>query len=150
MSRFSHVAKLKIDPAMTSPYTIEEIVGRPVLHLLHAGRSNHGYFNARLRSAKAAAKKTKGKGRAAIEAAAEEEAYGLERDREMFPKYVVTGWERVVDDDGADVPFSVESCAEFIEALPDDIFEGARLHAMATSNYRETSDGDDDELEKNS
>jgi hypothetical protein len=143
MGRFDHVAALAIGDK-TSSYTVYEIQGHPVLKLAHAGQSNSPYFNARLALA---AKNVRGGSRS--KATADIMAKDIAHDRELYPKHVLRGWENVFDTNGSPVPFSTEAAAEFIDALPPDIFEGVRSHASDPGNYRDAP-ADPTELAGNS
>jgi hypothetical protein len=72
-----------------------------------------------------------------------------DRDRALFPKHVITGWENVRDVDGADVTFSLAACKEFIEALPPDMFDEVREFAGDLVNFR-ADVVDPEEVAKNS
>ena len=61
-----------------------------------------------------------------------------DEDRELYAKYVVTGWKDVCDGDGKDVKFSPADCLKFFRALPDDMFDMVRNFYATTSNFRET------------
>ena len=42
-----------------------------------------------------------------------------EQDRDLFPKFVIVGWDGVLDSDGEPVEFTKENCADLLAALPD-------------------------------
>lgn len=103
-----------------------------VLHLRFAGDGNPGWLNAI--TAHAAANPTRLRGIATQ--GNREVAQLLEaRDRALFPKHVVVGWDNVVDSEGQRVPFSVEACSDFFEALPLWILDDVRLFALTASNF---------------
>ena len=66
-------------------------------------------------------------------------------DRELFPKYIVKGWDDVVDSGGNEVPFSAEACREFFSQLPDWLFDDITEHAATLSNYLDEDDDEDAE-----
>lgn len=129
MSNFSHLRALEVRDK-TARCTIYQIKGEPVLVVRPATEANKPYFNAVL-------KRTR-KNVRAVQAGAISQAMIAENrseDRELFPKHVVVGWEGVSDSHGAAVPFSEEACAEFLEALPDWLFDEVRNFAGNSANF---------------
>lgn len=68
----------------------------------------------------------------------------------LYAKHVIKGWGNVVDASGADVPFSVENAGAFLEALPNQPFDGLVGFCEDDSNFREDEDTDTEALAKNS
>lgn len=62
-------------------------------------------------------------------------AENLRLDRELFPKYVITGWDGIQDSDGELVPYSQAACAELLEALPDWIVQELSGFAARASHF---------------
>jgi hypothetical protein len=56
-------------------------------------------------------------------------------DLKLYPKHVVLGWGGVVDQEGNEVEFSEESCAQFLAALPSWIFDKVRVFCMRAENF---------------
>lgn len=52
-----------------------------------------------------------------------------------YAESVVLGWEGVKDDDGKDIPYSVDACIAFFEAAPD-FFTEIRTQADKASLFR--------------
>jgi hypothetical protein len=74
-------------------------------------------------------------------------------DRELFPIHVIAGWEGIEDCQGNEVPFNRDNVKEFVEALPDWIFDQIRLHASMPERFLaedEELSPDPVELAKNS
>lgn len=128
MAKFSHLKSLEVTAEKTSIYTIEEIEGRPALHMVHAGHTNAAYLSAQVEweAAHPVPENDRAAGIAALAA----------QTRALFPEHIATGWERVKDDGGKDVPYSKGDCREFFAALPDDILVRINLHASTIRNYR--------------
>ena len=61
-----------------------------------------------------------------------------DNDRVLFSKYVITGWEHVVEDDGSELVFSSGSCLEFLQALPDWVFDEVRNFCGNSQNFVES------------
>lgn len=59
----------------------------------------------------------------------------LDKDRDMYAGAVVRGWRYVSDDDGNEVPFSVDACREFLRALPDWVFRAIRVFCRDERNF---------------
>lgn len=129
-TNFSHLTAY--DPKGRKAWYPVPIKGAPRLHMLHAGDSNHGYINglANINSSKGAtrrAKATSGDAAGAMDAS-------VDVDRELFPRYVITDWDGVVDADGNLVPFSADACREFLDALPNWIVRGISSFASSARN----------------
>lgn len=60
---------------------------------------------------------------------------GRQEDRELYPAYVIRGWEGIEDDAGQPVPFSEAACRELLDALPDFIFDKVREFAVVPRNF---------------
>jgi hypothetical protein len=112
------------DPA-TGEYTPAE------LDLRHAGESNRAWHNA---STKFNAKH--GLARKSLQGRPEADTLSKQRDLELFPRYVVTGWRGITDSAGQPVPLSEDNCRSFLTALPLWIFDEVRIHAMTASNFQ--------------
>jgi hypothetical protein len=102
------------------------------LEMRHAGESNRAWHNA---STKFNAKHAVA--RKAMQGRPEAESLSQQRDRELYPRHVVTGWSGIVDGAGELVPFSEASCREFLEALPPWIFDEVRVFAVTAANFLE-------------
>lgn len=138
MSKFSKLTNA-YDPSnrtaeLTLPVaTKDDHEGRAlhvVLTLKHAGESNRRWRDAinRYNAKTGLARKTaQGRGDA--------DSLALERDLELYPKHVITGWRHVADDDGADVPFTEQDCREFLQALPRWVFDEIRIFAVTAVNF---------------
>ena len=64
--------------------------------------------------------------------------------RKVFAETVVLGWENVDDENGAELPFTVENCVALFEKLPDlfkDLQEQAQKSALYRATIRETDAG---------
>lgn len=128
---FSHLQKLDVTNK-TARYTIYQVSGEPVLILKPANEANKPYFNAVLKRSRRNVR--------AIQSGHVNQgmiAETRDKDRELFPKFVVVGWENVLDANGEKVPFSREVCEEFFRALPDWLFDEIRNFAGTSSNFAE-------------
>jgi hypothetical protein len=126
---FSYLRDLEVRDK-TARCTIYQVKGEPVLIVRPATEANKPYFNAVLRRTRRNVR--------AVQAGAVSAAMIAENraeDRELFPKFVVSGWEGVRDGSGQDVPFSEDACACFIEALPDWLFDEVRGFAGNSANF---------------
>jgi hypothetical protein len=133
---FSHLRKLDVDGAKTARYELMELEGEPVLIGVFAGETNKPYWNSVIKRGARRARRRK-----ATNLSAEELQDHRDHDRELFPKYVIKGWEGVVDVHGAAVEFTQENCAAFIEALPYHIFDDVRNFFCSPESF-----SDDEEL----
>jgi hypothetical protein len=129
MSNFSYLKKLEVKDK-TTKYTIFQIQGEPSLILKPANESNKTYFNAILKRSRSNMR--------AIQAGHVNQvmiAEAREKDRDLFPQCIVMGWENVKDAEGKNVPFNREACTEFLQALPDWLFDEIRNFASNSANF---------------
>lgn len=135
MADFTHLDKLRVQDDATAEYTFFRITGEPTLTMRAAHESNADFFNAALKRSKAAQRRSRGRKnqqptKEMIEAARQE-------DIVLFAKYVVVGWTGVLDADDQEVEFSQENCAQFLNAIPTDMFTELRVFALDIENFRD-------------
>lgn len=126
---FSHLKALDVR-GKTAEFTLYAVANEPFLVLRPATEANKPYFNAVLKRTRKTVRVLK---TGTISQAMLDE--NREEDRELFPKFVVTGWGRVIDRDGNEVAFCEEACAEFLQALPDWLFDEVRNFAGNSANF---------------
>lgn len=126
---FKNLKKLDVRDGSVR-YPLVQIEGEPFLLVRPATEANKPFFNAVMKRSKTSIRRLRaGKFDAATLAAHREE------DRELYPQHIITGWGKVVDDDGKLVEFSQEKCAEFITQLPNWIFDELREFCGNPSNH---------------
>ena len=121
---------MEVQQDATAEYTIYQMEGEPKLTMRPATRHNHGYFNGMLRRIK--------KNRRALQSmniniGMLDET--MRDDRELYARHVVCGWSGLTDSAGTAVPFSASACRDFLEALPDWIFEEIQGFASEITNF---------------
>lgn len=126
-------SQLKVERVEVQKFTFWNIVGEPVLHVKHAGESNKDYFNEQLRHAEHLQKR-----RAKLNVEIVKD--NRNRDRDLYPQYVVVGWEKVLDKDGNEVPFNAPDCKNFLKALPDEEFDNLRDFCREPYNFRKVNE----------
>lgn len=129
MTDFSHLKNLDVKDK-SAQYTIHQIAGTPVLTIKPATEANKPYFNAVLKKSRRNVR--------ALKAGAINQvmiAENREQDRDLFPKFVVTGWIGLTDAKGKEVEFNRENCEAFLRALPDWIFDEVRDFAGNSVNF---------------
>lgn len=100
------------------------------LHMKHAGEGNRAWMNAVQKwNAKHNMARRQARG------GADFDELMRQRDVELYPKLVVTGWDDCFATDNSLVPFDEESCREFLAALPDWIMDEVRLYAVQAANF---------------
>jgi hypothetical protein len=139
---FSHLRKLEVREK-TSCFIFDDITGEPTFEVKPATQSNPKYFNALLRSSKSRISRAK---KGVIDDTMLKQ--NRDEDRKLFPRHVIVGWENVMDSSGKEVPFSIENCTEFLEKLPDWLFDKLRDFAASNENFVEEVI-DVEELSKN-
>lgn len=137
MANFEHLSKLQLSENTTVDFPLNGLKGSPSLKLAPATADNKPFFNEVLRLARARKNsKTKSLSYELIQE-------GRDKDKALFAKYVVKGWEGVRDSEGNDVPFSTANAQAFLEALPDWIFDEVRAFAGVPENFVEDTIDED-------
>lgn len=122
---FSNLSALNIEEK-TVDFTIDTIQLKadaeyPVLEVVSATESNKQYMNGLLKKAARNARKVQ---RGQLNVQILDENRGI--DRELYPKFVVKNWRNIYDASGAEVPFSQCTCADFLNSLPNWLFDELR------------------------
>lgn len=144
MADFSNLSKLRVKSDATAEFVFYSIAGEPTLSVAHAGDTNPEFLNAVLRQPKKLKRARRRARKISQEAIAEARA----EDVRLFSQVIVKGWSGVVDADGNEVDFAPEVCAQFLEAIPSDMFNELRAFCVDIENFREVPDDiDDEELE---
>jgi hypothetical protein len=130
---FSQLKKLDVNSSTIVEYPLTEFTcdEKPVLLLRSPSEGNKGYTNGilRLTGQSDGGRKRKLK----IDASLMDDM--REEDRALYPEFVIVGWRNIVDASGVDVEFSVDACKEFLEQLPNWIFDGLRLFAQDPESF---------------
>lgn len=137
---FSHLKSLDISTGHTVEFTLHqiEIDGRnPVLVVAPATSANKPYYNALLKSVGKSAQQVRS---GAVKASAIDEK--REEDRALYAKWVVKDWRDITDAKSKELKFSAKVCAEFLDALPDWIFDEVRAFANNPVNFTDVVDLD--------
>lgn len=130
MSKFGKLKGLEVTGSMTAEMTIYQIEGEPVLILSPATEANKPYFNAMLKVSRKAIRRA-GSGNFTPASIAE----SRDNDRELFPRFVVRGWRNMEKLCGEDLPCTVENVREFLDSLPDWLFDEIRSFATDAQNF---------------
>ena len=133
MSKFEYLSELEVTKATTKTYKVYQITvaGKtPELTVAPATQANTQFFNALI-------KRTKGVARAIQSGNITASVLEQNRDelRGLFTDYVVKAWEHVYDSEGQAVPFNKENCDEFLQALPDWIFDEITNFVSDSQNF---------------
>lgn len=130
MAKFSKLRQMDLQETATATMTLYMLDGEPKLTMRPADEVNSKYMQAALKNAPERARVARRTGLTPGMIKA-----NRDRDRENFAAHVIIGWEGVVDDDGKAVTFSPETCKEFLDALPDWIFDEVREFAQSPNNF---------------
>lgn len=128
MTNFSHLKELEVKDK-TADYTIYQIIGEPTLIVKPATEANKAYFNSVLRQSRRNISALKG------QINAKTIKRNRDEDKKLYPKSIITGWKDVRDNEGKSVKFSIENAGDFIEALPDWVFDDLRGFCGDPSNF---------------
>lgn len=137
---FDNVRAQEVPRDRTAIFTFYRLEGAPRLTVRPATEANPAYMRSMLKGSREKLRRLNA-GDLSPEMLEENRA----RDRKLFPKYIIVGWDGVMDVSGAAVPFSPDACAAFIEALPYDLFNELRDFCSTIDNFRPQVDGDDEE-----
>lgn len=128
MADFSN---LEVKDRDTVDYVAYDVVGEPVFIVKRATEANKKYFNEMLRQQDFFQRRK-------MKVSAEMISAMREKDRELYPKFVITGWRGVKDaKTGVEVPFSVSDCAAYVKQLPRMAFDSMRDFCRDESNFSE-------------
>ena len=126
-----NLAAYKVTKDNVMEYPLIELAGEPVLVLRSATEGNADYLNGIMRATGVADGGRRKE--IVIDAAMMEET--LEHDKALYPECVIVGWSGVIDSEGNKVKFSKKNVREFIEQLPDWIFNRVRTFATKPENF---------------
>ena len=135
MSQFGQLNKFAVDPTKNVQFDLPEIGEGAALIVAPAGETNQEFFKAILKAGGTPAKGMRQKKLVVTEVTPEEVKKQRTVDREMFAKYVVKGFVKVVDTNGKDVTFSSENVTDLINALPTWLFDELRKFCTDISNF---------------
>lgn len=136
---FSNVSSRAVPANGTADFVLYRIEGQPVLTVKPATEDNPSYMRAMLKGSREQMRRLK-----AGDLSPEMLEENRQKDRVLFPRYVVVGWKGILDAKGKAVAFSAEACAEFIQALPRDMFNELRDFCSMPDNFRPDDDRDID------
>lgn len=130
MANFSHLKSLNVSGTTVVEYPLYQLDGNAILHLASASESNKGYFNALLRKAGRTAQAVKAN---AVNANTLKQ--NRDEDRVLYAKHVLKGWSGILDADSTEVPYNEENGEEFLQSLPDWLFDEIRNFASNVRNF---------------
>lgn len=152
--------KLNVSDGRTARLVMHQIAvggATPFLVVKPATEATKGYYNAVLKRAGKSLRQVQA---GAINAGMMDE--NRKDDRKLYPVHIVTGWGHIKEDgaeiagtipdaDGTLAKFSPEACGEFIQALPNWLFDDIRQFCGNPSNFVEDDEAvmDVDEAGKN-
>ena len=138
MADFSHLGTLEVSADTTTEYTLHQITVNsvsPTLIVAPATEANKPYFNALLKRAGKTARQVRAN---AINTGLIEE--NRLEDLELYPRHVIKGWQDVLDADGTEVDFSQANLVEFLDVLPNWLFDDLRNYCGNPANFSELVD----------
>ncbi len=138
MADFSHLTVLEVTQDATARYTLHQITvnGKtPTLIVAPATEANKPYFNALLKRAGKSAKAIRA---GAVNSGMIEE--NRDEEQELYPRYIIKGWEDMIDAAGNEVDFSREECVDFLSKLPSWIFDDLRQFCGNPASFTELMD----------
>ena len=135
MSHFGQLSKFAVNPSKFVQFDLPEIGEGAALTVAPAGETNQEYFKAVLKAGGAPTKGMRQKKQVATEVTPEEVKKQRAIDREMFSKYVVKGFVKMVDEKEEPVPFNEANVNDLMNALPDWLFDELRKFCSDVGNF---------------
>lgn len=124
-------SKLEVPQERTTWVELPEVAPKARVRVRPATEANPLYFNNMLRRSGARARRIVRTDRIT----AEDAAQNRQEDRELFPRYVLTGWDGIVDTGGKPVEFNADTAKEFCVKLPDWLFDRIRNVAATPERF---------------
>ncbi len=131
MNDFSHLAELQVSDKKTKKFTFDGVKGEPYFMVLSATEANKEYFNDALKQQR----KNNIKKMSAVSI-----KKARDRDRQLYPKHVIKDGGNLYDVKGDLIPFSKEVANQFLDQLPDHIFDDLREYCLEVENFVDAED----------
>lgn len=139
MTNFSHLKDLEVTADKTARYPFHQITvnGKsPTLIVSPATEANKPFFNRLLKKAGKSARQVRA---GAISAGMIDE--NRDEDKELYPQFIVKGWEDMLDGEtGDELKFSRKLCEEFLAALPGHMFDELRSFCSNPASFTDIID----------
>ena len=129
MPDFSHFAAAQPSETLAE-YAFSQLEGCPRVWVAFAGETNKAYLNDTL-------KRMRGKSNAMLAArlmSPDQLREVREEDRQIYSRHVVKRWD-VRDASGEAVELNPQNCLEFLQALPNWVFDELRAFAGNPVNF---------------
>jgi hypothetical protein len=129
MVNFSNISRLAFDGETKVDLVLHELEGQPILKVVPATDANKDLLNYVLKNSQRLSKLSRQ--RMDIDTLQKTR----DQDRETYSRFVIKGWDDIVDASGQPVPFTQVNCEEFLKALPDFIFDRIRQFCTTATNF---------------
>lgn len=133
------------EPTDMVAYRLTQLQGSCSLNLRPATEANPKYFAAFM---KRNAQYAKSNRRVTVTQALINDT--RDSDKDLFATHVIVGWSGITDINGETVPFTPQNVRQFLDAIPDWIFDDIRAFASDPSNFVSLEDGDESAIAGNS
>lgn len=126
---FTNFEELNVSKGATAEFPLDMLAGKMSLTLSPATEANMKYFNQLLKKSRSKMKQISSK-------KLDVNILGDNRneDRELYAKYIIIGW-KVNDAKGKPVKFTTENVEQFLNALPNWIFDNVRAFASSPESF---------------
>ncbi len=137
---FGRIKAASLKAGKTVPLKLNQLPGDPIVHIEHLGETNASWWNDSVAQAGAKDAAPDAKAKVTLKTLAAARA----KNRAVIAKHAIRKLEAIHDDGrkatDADIP-------EFVDALPDHVFDIVKNFALDHNNFMERAiDGDPDEL----
>lgn len=137
MSSFSYLNQVNVTANNTKEFPLDDIriAGKtPVLIVAPATESNKEYTNDLLRFS------LKNKSNTRKNITADDILQVRKNDRILYAKHVIKGWIDVIDDSGKEAEFNLDNCQDFVNSLPDWLFDKIRNFCNQSETFIDNFD----------
>jgi hypothetical protein len=137
---FKNLDQFQVKADVARPYSMDAIAMNdktPVLMVKPATEGNKSFARAQLTRSNKRMKTSSARG-VTLEALDS----GREDDRTLYPRFIITGWENVFDDEGNLVEYTTKNCEEFLAAIPNWVFDDMRAWCSTPGNFAGGVDND--------
>jgi len=146
---FGHLAKYDLSDLPERTFVFYDIEGEPSLTVIPATSANRPFWNAVM--AIATKRKRSAQQMRRLAAGKVDDKF-IEEQRQntkmLIPRHCVVSWKGVKDSKGAEVPFSKENAALFLNAMPDWIYNDFNGFISNSRSFLGEDEMDSDEVEE--
>lgn len=140
MANFTQLKALQVTSKNVKDFDFPELGAKAVLKLRSSNEGNSGYMNGLLRLT-GQSKGSRRRKATDINAQAMDDL--RDHDKELYPEWVIVGWEGVLDGKGKEVEYSVDEVKSLVGQLPNWLFDEIRAFVNDPANFVDQIDSEE-------